>query len=130
MIGIVLVAHAGMASETKKVVEHVLGAQTQFAAVDIGNSDATEHESERLSHVLCEVDEGKGVLVLVDLCGATPWNLVRQYAGKASLMMVGGFNVPAVIRAAVLRGEDVDLPTLAEACVEAGKQYMCLDTGA
>ena len=128
MIGIVLVAHARIATETKHAVEHVLGEQAQMVAVDIHDSDATEKESLRLQRVLRSVDDGQGVLVLVDLYGATPWNLVRACACATPLMMIGGFNLPSVIRAAVLRQDDVELRALAEASMDAGQQYMRLDT--
>ena len=127
MIGVLLVGHARIASETKIVVEHILGQQTQFQAVDFPNSDALDDkQATHLSMVLDSLDEGQGTLVLVDLMGATPWNTVnRVVAGKHTLLL-GGFNVPAVIRAISFRQTCANLNKLAQSSAEAGKHYMRL----
>ncbi len=126
MIGILLLGHARIASETKIAVEHILGEQVQFQAMDIVHSDAPSSEESGLSMALDGLDEGLGVLVLVDLIGATPWNMVNRVVAGKDVVLLGGFNLPAVIQAISLRQECVDLNQLAQSSVEAGKQYMCL----
>ena len=49
MIGILLLGHARIASETRIAVEHILGEQVQLQAVDIVHSDASGGEESGLS---------------------------------------------------------------------------------
>ncbi|MCF6208632.1 MAG: PTS sugar transporter subunit IIA [Ghiorsea sp.] len=125
-----MVGHARIASETKLAVEHILGQQTQFQAVDFVNSDNSDQHGIHVSKVLDGLDEGHGVLILVDLMGATPWNMVNHIVeGKQHAHLLGGFNVPAVVRAMSLRQTCTDLNQLAQSSVEAGKHYMRLKIG-
>jgi mannose/fructose-specific phosphotransferase system component IIA len=126
MIGVLLLGHARIASETKIAAEHILGEQVQFQAVDIVHSDASSDEESSLNMVLESLDEGLGVLVLVDLIGATPWNMVHRIVAGKHVVLLGGFNLPAVIRAISSRQKCVDLNQLAQSSVEAGKHYMRL----
>ncbi|WP_038247316.1 PTS sugar transporter subunit IIA [Ghiorsea bivora] len=126
MIGVLLLGHARIASETKQAVEHILGEQAQFKAVDIINSDIPDEEDTGLSAVLDNLNQGQGVLILVDLLGATPWNIVNRVVVNQHVALLSGFNVPAVVRAISLRQECADLNQLAQSSVEAGKHYMRL----
>ena len=126
MIGVLLLGHARIASETKQAVEHILGSQPQFQAIDIINSDMSDTKDADLNLALEQLNQGQGVLILVDLLGATPWNMVNQVAENRHVILLGGFNVPAVIRAMSMRQDCTDLNQLAQSSVEAGKHYMRL----
>jgi len=126
MIGILLLGHARIASETKQAVEHILGQQVQFQAIDIINSDMPDEEGVGLSVALNRLNQGQGVLILVDLFGATPWNMVNRAVENQHVTLLSGFNVPAVIRAISMRKDCKDLNQLAQSSVEAGKHYMRL----
>ena len=126
MIGIILIAHAHIARETKVAVEHILGAQNAFEAVDIPNSDASKAEQRNFDTLIAKLDQGQGVLVLVDLFGATPCNIASGAEENRMLEVVAGFNVPAVIKAITLRQKHISLKELAKASIASGQQYMCL----
>jgi len=130
MIGIVLIAHAHIARETKVVVEHVLGVQQGFEVVDVPDSDVSEAAYAKLQSLLVTMDSGQGVLVMVDLFGATPCNIATEasQAVASEVAVISGFNVPAVIKAISLRQHDMGLQTLATQTIAAGQQYMCLLT--
>ncbi|MDX8386957.1 MAG: PTS system fructose subfamily IIA component [Ghiorsea sp.] len=129
MIGIVLVAHAHIATETKAAVEHILGKQELFAVIDIANSDASRAEQDKYSQLIMSHDQGEGVLVLVDLFGATPWNIAAGRPPRSFVEVIAGFNVPAVIKAITLRKQNVNLQELAQASITSGQQYMRLVSG-
>jgi mannose/fructose-specific phosphotransferase system component IIA len=130
MIGVLLLGHARIASETKQAVEHILGQQSQFQAIDIINSDMPDTEDADLSIVLEGLNQGQGVLILVDLLGATPWNMVNRVVENQHVILLSGFNVPTVIQAMSMRQDCTDLNQLAQSSVEAGKHYMRLQTTA
>ncbi len=44
------------------------------------------------------LDEGDGVLLVVDMFGSTLSNLARTFVDKERIMMVAGLNVPMLVR--------------------------------
>ena len=124
MIGIILISHAHIASETKSAVEHILGKQGYFETVDIPNSDVLSGEQDRFNLLLESVNNGHGVLVMVDLFGATPCNFVLEASEPNHIEVVVGFNLPAVIKAITLRQDVTELKTLAALSVRSGQQYL------
>jgi hypothetical protein len=75
MIGVVLVTHGNLADEFKSAVEHVVGAQVQFATVCIGAEDDMEQRRRDILARVADVDGGDGVIIVTDMFGGTPSNL-------------------------------------------------------
>jgi PTS system ascorbate-specific IIA component len=65
-------------------------------------------------------DSGQGVLVLTDLVGASPSNLVKGLLKDNHAKMVTGVNLAMLIR--VCNYRDVSLESLAEKAVKGGKR--------
>lgn len=126
MIGIVLLGHAHIASETKSAVEHILGQRYGFIAVDMPGSDISDDEQEQLREAVASLDSGDGVLLMVDLYGASPSNLAFELLQPGKVEVLAGFNLPCVIKALTVREQGGTLLELAKASIEAGQQYMCL----
>ena len=126
MIGIVLISHAKLATETKSAVEHILGQQTSFEAVNMPSSEASKEDQESFKLLVESVDVGQGVLVMVDLFGATPCNIALSLLEADKVEVVAGFNLPCVIKAVTQRDTGVSLLELAKTSVTAGQQYICL----
>lgn len=123
MTGIVLVAHAPVASAMLSFVVHVLG-QTpdHVVAIDILPDADLQQSRRQLQQAFEMVDQGCGVLVLADLFGATPCNLAMQvasgYAGSAC-SLISGLNAPMLLRTLTYREQD--LQTLSEKAVLGGR---------
>ena len=67
MIGIVIVAHGGLAPEYLRAIEHVVGAQTGILAISMeGDDDRTAKQAE-VCAAADAVDTGDGVLIVTDL---------------------------------------------------------------
>ncbi len=126
MIGIVLISHARMASETKNALEHVLGTQTSIEAVDVSNFEFSKEDQEKFKALVATADQGQGVLVMADLFGSTPCNIALSLLQQDKVEVVAGFNLPCVIKAATLREKDISLVELAKTTISAGQQYICL----
>jgi len=127
VIAVVLIAHAHIARETKLAVEHILGAQCAFEAIDIPDSSMSKEEQTRLQQLMKAMDMGQGVLLMVDLLGATPCNITFGVpSSDGDVAVVAGFSLPAVIKAITLRQENITLQVLAATSIASGKQYMCL----
>ena len=77
MIGMVLVTHGRLAEEFVAALEHVVGPQKQVCAVCIGPDDDMEQRRRDILSCVGTVDDGSGVVVLTDMFGGTPSNLVE-----------------------------------------------------
>ena len=65
-----------------------------------------------------------GVILLTDMFGGTPSNLAMSMADQPGVEIIGGVNLPMLVKLAKIRGSQA----LAEAvqCAEAaGRKYIC-----
>jgi len=123
MIGMVLVTHGRLAVEFISALEHVVGPQTNIAAVCIGPEDDMERRRQDILRAIAEVDAGKGVVLLTDMFGGTPSNLAISVMDKAKIEVIAGVNLPMLIKLAGLR-EIEPLPAAVRAAQEAGRKYI------
>ncbi|MDX8408363.1 MAG: PTS sugar transporter subunit IIA, partial [Mariprofundaceae bacterium] len=126
MIGIVLIGHNRIASEMLAAVEHVVGEQPLMQALDVRPDTEPEELHTALQARIQGCDVGHGVLVLADMFGGTPCNVAMGCFRPGRVEVISGFNLPLLIKAVALRGEQTDLLRLAERVLAAGRQYMCL----
>ena len=75
MIGIVIVAHGGLAREYLAAMEHVVGKSPGTAAVAIDADDDCVKKQAEVDAAVASVDQGEGVVVVTDMFGSTPSNL-------------------------------------------------------
>lgn len=110
MAGILIVAHAPLASALRDCLTHIYcGLPSRIGAVDIlPDSDPVaavafaKTEIERLK-------EENGTLVLADLYGATPANIAAQLALLPDVRVLAGVNLPMLLRAVCYRNTPLDL---------------------
>ncbi len=123
MIGIVLVTHGRLATEFVAALEHVVGGQTQIAAICIGPDDDMEQRRQEILVSIREVDTGEGTVLLTDMFGGTPSNLAISVMDRAKVEVVAGVNLPMLIKLASLRQtESLDRAVLG--AQEAGRKYI------
>jgi mannose PTS system EIIA component len=122
-IGLVLVTHGGLALELRRVLEHVVGPQQQFAVVCIGPEDDMEERRRDILVSVQGVDGGRGVIVLTDMFGGTPSNLAISIMEQANVEVIAGVNLPMLIKLASVRGSAAMAEAAAQA-QEAGRKYI------
>ena len=74
-----------------------------------------------------ELDSGDGVLVLTDVCGATPSNIATRLVRDNHVMVVAGLNLPMLMR--ILNYPDLGLEEMAERAMDGGRQGVMLLPG-
>jgi PTS system mannose-specific IIA component len=119
----VLVTHGRLAAEFIAALEHVVGPQTNIAAVCIGPEDDMERRRQDILRAIGEVDAGGGVVLLTDMFGGTPSNLAISVMDKAKVEVIAGINLPMLIKLASLR-ESESLATAVRGAQEAGRKYI------
>ena len=86
MIGIVIVAHGGLAREYLSAVEHVVGKQDAMRAIAIED----EHDRKAKQAEICDaadaVDVGQGVVLVTDMFGGSPSNLSLPACASSASM--------------------------------------------
>ena len=122
MIGIVIVAHGGLASEYLAAVEHVVGKQTGVRAIPI----APDHDRDAKQAEICaaadSVDSGDGVVVVTDMFGGSPSNLSLRACRPVNRKILTGVNLPMLVKLAKSRNLPVD--EAVSRAAEAGRRYI------
>ena len=121
MIGIVIVAHGGLAREYLSAVEHVVGPQTGIAAVAIEDNHDRGAKMTEIRQAADAVDDGNGVVVVTDLFGGSPSNLSLPACAVHDRTILYGANLPMLVKLATLT-EDKPLEELATFVKEYGQR--------
>lgn len=132
MVGILVIAHAPLASALSECAEHVYtcepDARRQLRALDVaGNADLADTVA-RARDLVREVDRGEGVLILTDAFGATPGNVASRLAESERVAVLAGVNLPMLLRAVCYRGGPLE--EVAEKALVGGQQGMLQVGGA
>ncbi len=104
MIGILIVAHGAFGEALIHSASHVLGKRPlRVRQVGVTVHDDPEAILPQASDLVQQLDEGKGVLVLTDIYGATPGNIALKLLVPGRVEGISGVNLPMLIRALTYR---------------------------
>lgn len=107
--GILIIAHAPLASAMRACVLHVYPeAASAVAAYDVPPQEAPEASLAQVRRVA----EGLGtprLLVMTDVFGATPSNVAQKLVDGISARLVTGVNLPMLLRTVNYRNEAFDV---------------------
>ena len=122
MIGIVVVAHGGLAQEYLAATQHVVGAQPGLIAIPIEADHDREAKQTEICHAADEVDQGDGVVVVTDLFGGSPSNLSLRACAPQDRRILYGANLPMLIKLA--KSRHLPLTEAVRLALEAGRKYI------
>jgi len=101
MVGVIIVAHMQLAEELLKVTQIITSSTLDnFMAVSINLDDNPDRAREKLLKAVKAVDNGDGVIIIVDMFGGTPSNLSLSLLTRGKIEIVTGANLPMIIEAA------------------------------
>jgi len=110
-VGILLVAHAPLASALRSCALHVFpDAAPDIAALDVASDDPSDDIRQAIAALRAQWPDQE-CLVLVDVAGATPCNLARQApmsnpdAPTPPPVLLAGVNLPMLLRVIHYRHE-------------------------
>ena len=120
MIGILIIAHGGLGESLIHCVTHVLGKQPlQLAHFAVGTDDDPSDLLPQAQQVVSTLNTGSGVLILSDIYGASPCNLVTKLLAPGKVEGVAGVNLPMLVR--VLNYRDKPIKVCLEKAVTGGR---------
>jgi PTS system mannose-specific IIA component len=121
MIGIVIVTHGELGTELLRTAQEIVGKFPSVEAVSVQASEQIDKARKKIEASLQRVSDGSSVLILTDLFGGTPSNLVLSYLEAGRLEVVTGVNLPMLMKLPSLR-EERDLRTLADSLAKYGQR--------
>ncbi len=121
MVGILIVTHGELATELLRTAQEIVGILPRVEAVSIHAAEHIEKARKKIEALLQRVNDGSGVLILTDLFGGTPSNLVLSYLEAGGIEVVTGVNLPMLMKLPSLR-EERDLRALAEKLARYGQR--------
>ncbi|MBZ4200503.1 MAG: PTS fructose transporter subunit IIA [Methylotenera sp.] len=121
MIGILIIAHGGFGESLLECAKHVIGNEPrQVAYLAVTNHDDPDVLLPIAQNLVAKLNEGDGVLVLSDMYGATPCNIVSKLLIPGEVEGVAGVNMPMIVRTMSYRHES--LSALVEKAVTGGRE--------
>jgi mannose PTS system EIIA component len=100
MVGILLITHGALGESLLRAAAHTLGRQPERAEhIAVAATDAPEALLARGREALARVDSGAGVLILTDMFGATPANVVARLLQDGRVEGLSGASLPMLVRA-------------------------------
>lgn len=116
-----IISHGEMANGMLDAAHMIIGEQEGVVTVILKETDDVDGLKKRVEAALQQVDAGDGVLVLVDLFGATPFNISARVAVvHDQVEVITGMNLPMLLEVALQR-ESQGFAELVEIAKEAGR---------
>ncbi len=122
MIGIVIVAHGGLAREYRAALEHVVGPRPGVLAISIGAEDNRAEKQAEINEAVDAVDQGDGVVVVTDMFGGTPSNLAVCACSRPDRKVLYGVNLPMLIK--LSKAREMPLQTAVDCALAAARKYI------
>jgi PTS system ascorbate-specific IIA component len=102
-VGVVLIAHAPLASALGAAARHVYGCAPEWATQQVAMLDVPADADiaatvEQARGLVQSVEGGTGVLILTDAFGATPGNIAAKLIEAGRVAVVAGVNLPMLLR--------------------------------
>jgi PTS system mannose-specific IIA component len=102
VIGILIFTHGELGSILKVEAERLTGEQQLIQCARLNTEESLETVTARIQVQIKNLDEGNGVLVLVDVVGGTPWNIagkLQRHTPQHKIRRIGGGGLPLFIKA-------------------------------
>ena len=121
MIGILIIAHGSLGESLIQCASHVMGKRpTQLEYLAVSTQDDPTLLLPKAQAMVAQLDEGHGVLVLSDIYGATPCNMVTKLVSQEDVAGVAGVNLPMLVR--VLNYRQESLNTCIDKAITGGRE--------
>lgn len=119
--GILLLSH-GTLCEGVLDAMRILGCDTeQIQAIPLDMESELDAYTQQVSQAIDALDNGGGVLVIVDLLGGTPFNRACMLREEKNIEVLAGMSLPMCISALDFRRTEA-LVALAETCKREAKE--------
>ncbi len=110
MVGILIVAHAPLASAFMAALQHVYKKVPEHVeAIDVVADQSIDHVVQLGKEAITRLNSGEGVLVLTDMLGATPANCCQKLSTIEQVAVLAGLSLPMLLRALTYRHDQLEV---------------------
>jgi PTS system ascorbate-specific IIA component len=121
MIGVLIVSHGDIGTSLLTSASQILGEPpAQVATLSVWRADDVDDLVLRARELMESLDSGDGVLVLTDIFGATPGNVVSRLLEDGRIEGVSGVSLPMLLR--VLTGRNGSLAAAVQRALTGGSE--------
>lgn len=126
MVGVVLITHGDMAKGMATSIDLIIGKQEQFETMGLYEGVDFDLFKEKVGEAIESVNTGDGVIAIVDLFGASPYNSVAYNMTKFKeknipIRLISGANLPMMIELLLARDSANNPDELYKIALSAGK---------
>jgi mannose PTS system EIIA component len=108
VIGILIVTHGEIGTSLLDSASQILGARPQqVATLSVWRQDDPDDLVLRARELIDGIDAGDGVLILTDIFGATPGNVVSKLLHDGRVEGVSGVSLPMLLRVVTSRNGSI-----------------------
>jgi len=125
MVGLLIITHSHLAKELLEAARFIIGSVEAAEYISIETAKDSKKLRNIIKSKIKSLDQGKGVLILVDMFGGTPSNLALSFLQKDSAEVVTGVNLPMVLAIAHNR-KGKSLAQVADIAKSAGQRSISL----
>jgi mannose PTS system EIIA component len=133
MIGILIVTHGEIGRSLLDSASQILGGPpAQTSTLSVWRQDDPDDLVLRARELMEQIDVGDGVLILTDIFGATPGNVVSKLLQDGKVEGVSGVSLPMLLR--VLTGRNGSISAAVQRALSGGSEGLvhmnsdrCLD---
>jgi PTS system mannose-specific IIA component len=126
-VGLVVVTHGNAAGCLLEAVAGILGPLPAAAAVGIAMEEKFDGILGRVGRACDQVEQGAGVLILVDLQGSSPYQAcMAMLDGTRPAEVVCGVNLPMLMKLATLDRAELTPSEIANLLREVGRRSIRL----
>ncbi|MCR9162055.1 MAG: PTS sugar transporter subunit IIA [Nannocystaceae bacterium] len=122
-VGVVVVGHGETASHLLRAARGIVsaGSLDGVIALDAGVGDSNTFTA-TMCAALDDVDQGRGVLMLIDLMGASPCQCGRREGQDHHVVLLSGLNLAMLLKLSSLDRDSATPESLAQACARSGQR--------
>jgi len=121
LIGVLIVTHGEIGTALLSSASQILGQPTpQVATLSVWRQDDPDDLVLRARELIEKIDAGDGVMVLTDIFGATPGNVVSRLLNDNHIEGVSGVSLPMLLR--VLTSRNGSLSAAVRRAVSGGSE--------
>lgn len=122
MIGVIITGHGNIASGLESGVKLVFGSAPSFGALDFTEDITPEVLEQKLNEKIDELNVVKGVLILSDIAGGTPFKTASLVSlKKEKVKVISGVNFPMLLEVLSERDSFDDISELYKHAIKTGK---------
>jgi PTS system ascorbate-specific IIA component len=121
VIGILIVTHGEIGTSLLDSASQILGARPQqVATLSVWRQDDPDDLVLRARELMEQLEDGQGVLILTDIFGATPGNVVSRLLEDGRVEGVSGVSLPMLLR--VVTGRNGSLAAAVHRALSGGSE--------